>query len=149
MARWCCNYCRRDGAGVVIGDAITSGSSTGNVANGVATCADNNTIEGIFIDAGPQSNWAQITPPGGVGKTVKFTLRIGNQTTFKVDVGCNGSPHHFAKSDYSESPEVANYPALLQCDGTSISTLPAQTPSLTGVCRDLGLSVLALDRNNT
>ncbi len=130
------------GAGIGIGDLLfnssNAASSGSKVAVGEVMCADNKSVEGVWLSAGPSSGWANVIqgPSSSIEIFSRALHRVGSYT---VHVGCGGSPKHWSLSDYANSDATANMPVGFLCEPT---VNPSNHPKNHGICEQVGLIVL-------
>lgn len=126
-------------AGYVAGDFlpfIKGGSqpTTSLLAVGDVKCADGQAVEGVWVEAGASSGWANFYPEVSAVNAKPLSVvydffRGISQSTYTVHVGCGGSPEKWTSADYS-SPAPANLSVGFVC----LSGEARGTPGNRGVC---------------
>jgi hypothetical protein len=81
-------------------------------ANGTIYC--NAPVVGVWVYAGGNSGWATYRP---YGDTASYSKNIGWNVTYKLSVGCGGSPSRWATSNYEGSNLFEAWPWTVVCSG--------------------------------
>lgn len=87
---------------VLVANVLTAPAAEASVfsARGTVWCADGN-VEGVWVVAGNQSGWAQLSPRANTSREGSFYKSINGAHRFGIHVGCGGSPSHWKEVDYS------------------------------------------------
>jgi hypothetical protein len=120
-------------AGAVVALSIGGGAATivpataaaASVARGTVTCRDAGNVEGVWINAGGNSGWANLSAASGAAKKVSFSRPIGSTGLWSVTFGCGGSPARWATVE-GPSQQVTAYPgwAFTGLYGQALLTSP-------------------------
>jgi hypothetical protein len=87
-------------AAALVQTATVQNAAASSTANGTVECVDQKPVEGVWITAASGgSGWAS----RGNGWSVNFSYRLPNGGSYKVTVGCGGSPSNWASSSSSRS----------------------------------------------
>lgn len=83
--------------GLSVATAPVASAST--TVGGWVTCLSGNFVEGVYFDATSGSDgWAHTTYPGNTQSSQQWSYTLTSGTTYKLDVGCGGTPSNWATS---------------------------------------------------
>ena len=69
-------------------------------ASGFVSCANNWPVVGVWVNAGGSSGWATL---GSAGHgLVSYDRSIDAHPTYTLNVGCGGTPQHWATSNFAQ-----------------------------------------------
>jgi hypothetical protein len=115
---------------------VASHGST--LVTGSVVCESGRPVVGVWIAASTgqsDSGFAHLGPPGSsgvsypIGSAGTYSFRLAHGGSYAVHVGCGGTAHHWASSNYS--PLLSNPAVQLRCDDPIAS---ARKPGRRGKC---------------
>ncbi len=81
--------------------AAPANAAVGFQASGWVSCANGWPVVGVWVNAGGSSGWASLSGANKFGQK-HYDRGIGTHPTYTLNVGCGGSPQHWATSNHAQ-----------------------------------------------
>jgi hypothetical protein len=86
---------------LLAGASVLSAPAASAAVSGTVTCFYGNNAEvGIWVNAGSKSGWASRSPNGSGGVNYSYGA-ISAGTTYRLHVGCGGTPQNWGTTFYT------------------------------------------------